>query len=84
MGRLEPADQNLLAELVLSEDAEAHEITLEYGEECLASMRRSAERDRRSELKARIKSAERAGDLDSALRLTVELQTLERGGELRR
>jgi DNA primase len=76
--RLEPADQNLLAEVALSEDAEAHEMTLEYGKQCLESLQRSGERDRRGQLKTRIKEAERAGNLGEALRLARELQEVEK------
>jgi DNA primase len=82
--RLEPADQNLLAELALSEDADVHESTLEYGRQCLESLLRSGERDRRAQLKARVKDAERTGNLDEALRLARELQEFERAGEARR
>jgi len=82
--RLEPADQNLLAALALSEDAETHESTLEYGRQCLESLLRSGERDRRARLKARIKDAERTGNLAEALRLARELQEFERAGETRR
>ena len=81
--RLEPADQNLLAELVLSEDADAHESTMEYGRQCLDSLLRSGEGDRRAQLKARIKEAERAGNLREAMRLAGELQELERAGWVR-
>jgi DNA primase len=83
MARLEPGDQNLMAELALAGETDADEITLEYGIKCLASLRRSGERDRRAELKMRIKTAERAGDLDAALRLAGELQRLDRAGDLR-
>ena len=44
----------------------------------LASMRRSEQQNRRVQLKARISEAERAGNLEEAVRLTVELQGLER------
>jgi DNA primase len=81
--RLEPADQNLLAELVLSEDAEAHDVAFEYGTQCLESLLRSGEHDRRAQLKARIREAERAGNLAEALRLAKELQELERASEVR-
>ena len=73
--RLEEPDQNLLAEAVLGEDAQASR------EEVLAaigSLRRSQEQDRRAQLKARIKESERAGNWEEALRLTGELQGLER------
>jgi DNA primase len=73
--RLEEADQNLLAQAVLSEDALAsHEEVLA----AIGSMRRTGEQQRRSQLKARIHESERAGDLGEALRLTGELQGLER------
>jgi DNA primase len=76
--RLEPPDQNLLAALALADDADAHEATIEYGRQCLESLLRSGERDRRAQLKARIKEAERAGNLAEAFRLARELQELER------
>jgi DNA primase len=73
--RLEESDRSLLAQAVLNEDA------LASREEVLAameSMRRTGERQRRSQLKARIHESERAGNLDEALRLTGELQGMER------
>jgi len=76
--RLEPPDQNLLATLALAEDADAHEATIEYGRQCLESLLRAGERDRRGQLKTRIKEAERAGNLAEAFRLAHELQELER------
>jgi len=82
--RLEPADQNLLAELALSEDADTHENTLEYGRQCLESLLRSDERDRRTQLKTRVKDAERTGNLAEALRLARELQEFERAGGARK
>ena len=73
--RLEESDQNLLAEAVLQGETQASR------EELLAaidSMRRTEDRERRTELKARIKDSERAGNLAEALRLTEELQGMER------
>jgi DNA primase len=73
--RLEESDQSLLAQAVLSEDARtSHEEVLA----AMESMRRTGEQQRRSQLKARIHESERAGNLDEALRLTGELQGLER------
>jgi DNA primase len=73
--RLEESDQNLLAQAVLNEDALAsHEEVVA----AIGSMRRTGEQQRRSQLKARIHESERAGDLGEALRLTGELQGLER------
>jgi DNA primase len=75
--RLEPADQNLLAAIALSEDADAEENTPEYGRECLESLLRSGGEDERARLKARVREAERTGDLAEALRLARELQEFE-------
>jgi DNA primase len=76
--RLEEADQSLLAQAVLLADADGQEFTLEYGTQCLESLRRSDDLHRRQELKARIKEAERAGNLAVALGLAQELQRQER------
>jgi DNA primase len=78
--RLEPGDQALLAEVLLSEDAESHELDWGYGSRCLESLRHSQEQRRRTELKGQVKQAERAGNLREALRLTEELKSLERSG----
>ena len=81
--RLEENDQILLAEALLAEDAETHEVNLEYGRRCLESLRRSEDQLRRAELKAQVKQAERAGNLAEALRLSEELIRLERRGAVR-
>jgi|SRR5579871_414963 len=81
--RLSEDDRILLAELLLSEDAESQELNLDYGFRCLESMRRSDEQIRRAELKAQVKQAERAGDIMEALRLAQELERLERRGVAR-
>ena len=73
--RLEESDQNLLAQAVLNEDARAsHEEVLA----AIQKMRRTGEQQQRSQLKARIYESERAGHWEEALRLTGELQGLER------
>jgi DNA primase len=73
--RLEESDRSLLAQAVLNEDARAsHEEVLA----AIQSMRRTGEQQRRSQLKARIHDSERAGNWEEALRLTGELQGLER------
>jgi DNA primase len=76
--RLEQADQNVLAELLLSEGADSGEQNLEYGRRCLESLMRSEGQLRRSELKAQVKQAEREGNVIEALRLAQELERLER------
>jgi DNA primase len=76
--RLDEAGQNLLAEVALSQDADRQEVSLEFGEQCLASMRSSGEQAQLKGLKARIREAERSGDMAEALRLAQELQNTER------
>jgi len=76
--RLEDADQNLLAATMMSGDAEGHDFTLEFGIQCLESLRRSDNLHRRQELKTRMKEAERTGNMPEWTRLAQELQRLER------
>jgi len=78
--RLEEADQNLLAEAVLADDKE---VTREDALAAIATLRQSEEERRRSELKARIKEQERAGNQQEALRLMMELQGIERAARQR-
>jgi len=73
--RLDPADQELLAHALLNED---FEITQEEVAASLESMRRTEDQFRRVQLKARIGEFERSGKLEDAMRLTIELQQLER------
>jgi hypothetical protein len=80
-GRLEEADQNLLAQAVLNDDGE---LSREEVTAALASLRRTEEQNRRVQLKARIAELERAGKFEEALRATVELQGLERSSPSRR
>jgi DNA primase len=82
--RLEEADRNLLAEMLMAEEDEEREIAPEYGEACLESLRRSGAQRCRASLKSRIKEAERGGNMTEALRLAEELQKLERPGGARR
>ena len=74
-GRLEEADQNLLAQAVLNEDGE---ISREAVLAAVESMQRSEQQHLRVQLKTRIGESERAGRFDEAMRLTMELQGLER------
>ncbi|SPE27108.1 DNA primase [Candidatus Sulfopaludibacter sp. SbA6] len=70
--RLEPADQGLLAQVVFSAETEGHEPALDYGYQCLESLQRLEGQLRSTELEARVKQAERAGDLTAALRAAGE------------
>jgi DNA primase len=78
ISRLEERDQKMLAELAFSEDAAINEATIEYGSLCLKSLRLTGEQHRRSRLKTLINQAERAGKLQEAMRLMLELQQLDR------
>jgi len=73
--RLEPADQNLLAEAVLESETE---VTPGAVAAAMESIRRSEERARRDRMKARIREAERGGNWEEALRLTAELEGSDR------
>jgi hypothetical protein len=74
---LEEADQNLLAQTVLNEDGE---ISREDVLAAMASMQRSEQQNLRAQLKMRIGEAERAGRLEEAMRLALELDGMERAG----
>jgi DNA primase len=79
--RLEEADQALLAQAVLTDDAETTQ------DEILAavqSLRRSEDQNRCAQWKMQIKEAERAGNVQEALRLTQELQGFEQAARARR
>jgi DNA primase len=79
--RVEEVNQNLLAEAVLHEDAYA---SREEVMAAVASIERSEGEDQRRQVKLRVKDAERAGNWEEALRLTAELQNLERQGRGRK
>jgi len=79
--RLEEGDQQLLAEAVLNEDGQA---SREEVMAAVASMRKSHVEELRRQLKLKIKEAERAGHWEDALRVTGELQNLERDMRERR
>ena len=76
--RLEESDQELLAGAVLRDETDETLISLQQGIECLRSLERSSLKSEVAALKARVKEAERAGNLSEALRLAEELHHLER------
>jgi len=51
---------------------------LEQGEACLRALENSEHESRRSQVKARVKAAERDGNFAEALRLAEELARIER------
>jgi DNA primase len=76
--RLEENDQELLASAVLQDETDETVVSLQLGAECVRSLERSGLRTRVAALKARVKDAERAGNLPEALRLAEELHQLEK------
>jgi len=78
--RLEEGDQELLASAVLKDETDGSAVTLSLGEECLRSLQRSSLKTQVAALKARVKEAERSGNLQEALRLAEELRHLEKAG----
>ena len=76
--RLEEGDQNLLASVVLQDETNEAAISLRQGVACLHSLERSGVQAQLTELKARVKEAERAGNQSEALRLMAVLHQLER------
>jgi len=78
--RLEEADQNLLAQAVLEGEPE---VTAAAVAAAMESVRRSQGRDRRDQIKARIREAERAGNWEEALRLAAELEEIDRAARSR-
>ncbi len=77
-GRLEENDRRMLAEIAFAEDPASEEFGIEWGRKCLAGLQGTAGRQRASQLKARIHDAERAGNLEEAMRLMMELNRLEK------
>jgi DNA primase len=78
--RLEEGDRELLASAVLHDETDGSVISLSLGEECLRSLQRSSQKTQVAALKARVKEAERSGNLHEALRLAEELRHLEKAG----
>lgn len=76
--RLEDNDRALLASAVLSRETGEEIFSLEQGEACLLSLEASQHESDRAALKARVKAAEREGNLSEAIRLTQELARIER------
>jgi DNA primase len=78
--RLEEGDRELLASAVLQDETDGSAVSLSLGEQCVRSLQRSSLKTEVTALKARVKEAERSGNLQEALRLAMELHDLEKGG----
>jgi hypothetical protein len=76
--RLEVGDQALLSAAVLADEHDGAMLTLEQGMACVQQLERVNQEAQRASLKAKVREAERAGNLTEAIRLTQELGRLER------
>ena len=77
-GRLDEADRGRLASAILGDDTAGEEYSIERGIASLRTLQRQAEDVRRSTMRARIKEAERAGNMELALRLMQELDAMRK------
>jgi DNA primase len=78
--RLEEAGQKMLAATLIARESGDSEVTLEHGRSCLESMRLLDTRSRTSDLKAKIREAERAGNFAEAFRLADLLKQFDPRG----
>jgi DNA primase len=76
--RLEDNDRATLATAVLADETDSAVLSLEQGEACLSKLEDSQRDGERAELKAKVRAAERGGDMAEALRLSAELARIER------
>jgi DNA primase len=77
--RLGDNDRTLLATAVLADETDSAVLSLEQGEACLTRLESSQRDVERADLKAKVRAAERGGDLGEALRLNAELSRMDRG-----
>jgi len=71
-------DRVLLAGAVLGDGTHDQSLTLEQGMACLRALETTGREQERTALKARVKAAERDGNMNEALRLAEELARMER------
>lgn len=77
-GRLSESDRALLHQVFLADEMGEDTFTLAEAEQCLDRLENDAFNSRTSELRARVKAAEREGNLEEAIRLMTELNELMR------
>ncbi|MEX2263225.1 MAG: DNA primase [Bryobacteraceae bacterium] len=75
--RLSEKDRNLLHSAVLADESSGESVSMEQGLACLAQLESARMEKRRTALKAKVREAERAGNMDEAMRLTEELCRLQ-------
>lgn len=78
--RLEDRDKTLLTQLVLADEVGETTFSTEQAMACVRALESTERERRRSDLRAQVKAAERAGDIREAFRLAEELGRLERTG----
>jgi hypothetical protein len=76
--RLSPGIQSLLHDMVAADDISDDAITLESARACLRKLESVALKRRGDELRARVKSAEREGQVEEALSLMAELDVWQK------
>ncbi|HWR53699.1 MAG TPA: DNA primase [Bryobacteraceae bacterium] len=82
-GRLEQADRDLLHKIVFTDmDAQEPEALLTLAEDSVRAIEASGREAHRSELRARARDAERAGNMAEALRIARELDALDREADV--
>jgi DNA primase len=77
-GRLEDNDKELLASLVFADEGNEEKDSLEQAQDCLRRIENDDRESQRAALRARVREAERAGNLAEALKWTEELGRLDR------
>jgi len=77
-GRLEDADRDLLSAVVFADDIIEEQDALAQAVACLESLRAQEPKSEMAELRARVQTAEREGNLEEALRLADELNRRSR------
>jgi len=76
--RLEENDRIQLASIVLADKTDSGVYSLQQGEACLETLENLRRDGELAELKAKVRAAERGGDLKEALRLNAELNRMVR------
>jgi tetratricopeptide (TPR) repeat protein len=77
-GRLSEADRDLLSSVVFADEVLEEEKAAEQAVACLRSLKAQDPKSEAAALRARIKAAERDGNLDEAMRLAEELDRRSR------
>jgi DNA primase len=83
-GRLSEADQDLLSSAVFADEVLEEEKAAEQALACLRSLKSQDPRSEAAALRARIKTAEREGNLQEAMRLAQELDQKSRAASTTR